>query len=187
LQGRGVGIDAFLALQEEAIADARMIDDSLEQFHRILRCHSLGNTFGLHRIVRRLNDLLTNENDAAIMSDPFFARLRNVAMNHVLRDIKHRARIPVPNSYQLVGVADEGPAYRKQGLENVLILENGQIYGRCLITHFESVLNGLNCSACVQKFDDPEPTYLRGICMISRNPIVHPGDSAPPSSPTARR
>jgi RNA-dependent RNA polymerase len=165
-----------------------MIDDSLEQFRRILRCHNLGNSFGLHRIVRRLNDLgldLTNENGATIISDAFLACLRNVAMNHVLRDIKHRARIPVPKSYQLVGVADEGPAYQKQGLENVLILQKGQIYGRCLITEYESVLNVLNRLACVQNFDDPQPTYLRGNCMISRNPIVHPGDSASPSSPTA--
>jgi RNA-dependent RNA polymerase len=50
-------------------------------------------------------------------------------MNDVLRDIKHSARIPIPESYLLVGVADEGPAYKKAGLTNVYILPEGNIFG----------------------------------------------------------
>ena len=29
---------------------------------------------------------------------------------------------------------------------------------------------------CIQERDDPEPRYLEGPCLISRNPVVHPGD-----------
>jgi RNA-dependent RNA polymerase len=40
-------------------------------------------------------------------------------MNHSFREVKFKARIPVPQSYQLVGVADEGQAYINEGKENV--------------------------------------------------------------------
>ena len=39
-----------------------------------------------------------------------------------MRDIKHRARIPVKDSHVLVGVADEGPEYRRRGIKKI----NGQ-------------------------------------------------------------
>jgi len=57
-------------------------------------------------------------------------------MNHCLREIKYKARIPVPKSYQLVGVADEGRAYIDEGLkeEDVYTLKPWQIYGNVLLT-----------------------------------------------------
>ena len=30
--------------------------------------------------------------------------------------------------------------------------------------------------ACVQRPGDKEPTWLEGLCVISRNPVIHPGD-----------
>jgi RNA-dependent RNA polymerase len=66
------------------------------------------------------------------MDNPFFSQLRQVAKNDVLRDIKHSARIPVPDSYLLVGVADEGPAYEAAGDTNIFKLQESQIYGESL-------------------------------------------------------
>jgi RNA-dependent RNA polymerase len=112
-----------------------MVDDSIEHFRAILRQHSLGIEFRVNKVMDHLNKLgldLTDQNNATVINDPFLARLRRVVMNHVLRDIKHKGRIPVPKSYQLVGVADEGPAYKAKGLENVFILPEGQIFGKDL-------------------------------------------------------
>lgn len=54
-------------------------------------------------------------------------------MTEILREIKHGARIPVPDSYLLVGVADEGPAYvGKPGYEKVHCLSEHEIYGQFL-------------------------------------------------------
>jgi RNA-dependent RNA polymerase len=30
----------------------------------------------------------------------------------------------------------------------------------------------------VQEATDKEPVYLKGICVISRSPVIHPGDGA---------
>ena len=45
--------------------------------------------------------------------------------------MKFKARIPVPHSYQLVGVADEGQAYIKEGVDpaNIFTLHEKEIYG----------------------------------------------------------
>ena len=40
-----------------------------------------------------------------MQKDPFYERLMDSAINHVLRDLKHQARIPFPGQ-TLVGVAD---------------------------------------------------------------------------------
>jgi RNA-dependent RNA polymerase len=115
-----------------AVADARMVDDSLEQFRKVLTSHSLGTKFRLSSLMKRLIDLGIDIHDGqeAILRDPFHARLRRVAMNHILRDIKHHARIPLPRSHQLVGIADEGPAYVAAGYQNVFTLQDGQVYGQ---------------------------------------------------------
>jgi RNA dependent RNA polymerase len=120
-----------------------MIDDSIEQFCKVLKVQGSGKQFRLIWIMERLKDLnldLTDLNNAVVITDGFLARVRRVVMNDILRDIKYRARIPVPKSYQLVGVADEGTAYKKEGVKNVFTLEEGQIYGRPAIT---SII--LNC------------------------------------------
>jgi len=53
---------------------------------------------------------------------------------HVLRDIKHRARIPVKDSHVLVGVADEGPEYRDRKIAKingvkVYVLSESNVFG----------------------------------------------------------
>ncbi|KAH9989051.1 RNA dependent RNA polymerase-domain-containing protein [Russula compacta] len=90
----------------------------------------------------------------------FLERLLRYSMNYSLREVKFKARIPVPNSYQLVGVADEGQAYIREGAnpENVFTLGEGRIY------------------ACVQESLDEDPIYLKGKCVLSRSPVIHPGD-----------
>jgi RNA-dependent RNA polymerase len=135
LEDRGVRLDAFLALQESAVADARRIDDSIDEFRSVLKAHALGSGYRLAHTLERISKLgldLKSDDESKAADTLFLNRVRNFAKNHVLRDIKHSARIPVPNSWLLVGVADEGPAYVNEGYQNVFCLPAGKIYGTVL-------------------------------------------------------
>ena len=59
---------------------------------------------------------------------------------------KFKARIPVPDSYQLVGVADEGQAYIEEDIDkdDVFTLEPGRIYGTFFLWGFTVVLPHTN-------------------------------------------
>ncbi|KAH8995448.1 RdRP-domain-containing protein [Lactarius akahatsu] len=61
---------------------------------------------------------------------------------------------------RLSAFADEGRAYIKEGArpDKVFTLREKQIY------------------VCVQESTDKEPEYLKGACLISRSPVIHPGD-----------
>ncbi|KAI0253552.1 RdRP-domain-containing protein [Lactifluus subvellereus] len=163
LDSRGVKIQAFLDLQEKEKASIHFSSDSLEVFRKQLIKSSLGGKFHLAFILEQLNKLGLDFNDnvdkKAIRS-AFFERLVRYAMNHSLREVKYKARIPVPNSYQLVGVADEGRAYINEGAkeDDVFTLSEGYIY------------------VCVQESAHDPPIYLKGLCLISRSPVIHPGD-----------
>ena len=75
-------------------------------------------------------DLDINTRSRKVSIDTKFLRLiRDVVIDDVLREVKYGARIPIPDSYLLVGIADEGVAYQKAGYENVFTLQEGQIYG----------------------------------------------------------
>jgi RNA-dependent RNA polymerase len=114
LEGRGVKRDAFLRLQDTAIAKAELINDSFERFRDILKSHSFGRSYGLDGILQKLESLRLDLKDGmriASADSPFLKRLRSVAKTAVLRDIKHRARIAIPKSYHLIGVADNGEPY----------------------------------------------------------------------------
>lgn len=113
--------------------------DSVSQFMDILQTHHMGFQFRLPRLLERLDSLgvdATRNQEA----DDFTRRVREHAIQHVLCDMKNRARIPVPRSYLLVGVADEGPAYTKQGYENVFQLGANQIFGPYILYTCSQVL-----------------------------------------------
>lgn len=181
LENRGVKKDSFMTLQEAAVAEARTIDDSLTNFKQLLKSHQLGGSYRLESLVSRVMDIgldIGPGNPEQRIENTFWSRLRHFAMTHVLRDIKHGARISIPSSFHLVGVADEGPAYMGQaGFENVYTLGPNKIHSEVAnIFVFDSSLT--YTLVCVQQPDDPEPTWLKGSCTISRSPVVHPGDSA---------
>ncbi|PFH51174.1 hypothetical protein AMATHDRAFT_3305 [Amanita thiersii Skay4041] len=164
LEDLGVRKDSFMKLQDEAVADAKTIHNSIESFRRILVTHSMGHNYHLSHILERLSQKyglkLKAQNGMPGLDTPFLERIRQVAMISVLREIKHNARIPVPGSYHLVGVADEGPAHINRGndADKVFTLPEGHIY------------------VCIQESIDKEPVWLEGSCSISRSPVAHPGD-----------
>ncbi|KAI0664721.1 RdRP-domain-containing protein [Cubamyces menziesii] len=162
LEDRGVEQKTFLKLQEMAVAKTMTAADSVEETITLLKTHNLGQGFGIPWILKGLRaaglGMRHEKPRAGDLSGTFLHSLLLYAQHHVLRDIKHAARIPIPDSYLLVGVADEGPAYERQGVENVFSLKEGQIY------------------VCIQNDEDEEPVYLKGYVSISRSPVVHPGD-----------
>jgi hypothetical protein len=149
LEDRGVDKEAFIELQERAKAWINFSLYSLEHFSQLLKEHNLGGNFHLAFILEQLNKLgLTFEDDTdkKAIGCAFFERLLRFSINHSLREIKFKARIPVPESYQLVGIADEGQAYIEEGIANkddVYTLGPGRIYGTFLLG-FKVVLSHPN-------------------------------------------
>jgi len=180
LEDRGVERGTFMDLQEKAKADIYLARDSLENFLKLLQNHGLGYKFHLSFILEQLIKLkldFKDSTDKKAIKSALFERLLRFSIHHSLRAVKFKARIPVPESYQLVGVADEGRAYIEEGVDEdrVFTLRPGTIYGtslpacRCSTSRVRHLV-------CVQRPEDPEPTYLKGSCVISRNPVIHPGD-----------
>ncbi|KAI0359884.1 hypothetical protein OH77DRAFT_1419222 [Trametes cingulata] len=162
LEDLGVRKEAFLALQDRAKAAVVTASDSIAASIALLKKHHLGQGFGLHYVLQHLQKTgmcMRRENSSPyVLDNEFVLRLVRFAQSHILREIKHDARIPIPEAHQLLGVADEGPAYVERGLENVFCLKEGEIF------------------ACVQQPDGGEPEYIKGLVSISRSPHIHPGD-----------
>ena len=139
LEDLGVKKEVFFSLQEKAIADVESARKSIELLVAVLKQHQLCPAFRLPLILRNLAVKgldLTHPSPSKVLSDSFLSKVIHCAMNTVNRDIKFRARIPVPNAWNLVGVADEGPAYRERtGNQEVFCLPEGEIFGTfCLYT-----------------------------------------------------
>ncbi|TBU35633.1 RdRP-domain-containing protein [Dichomitus squalens] len=162
LEDRGVDKEVFQKLQDKAVEAVVTASDSIDGTVTLLKTHNIGLSLGLPYILRGLKaigmGMKEKEVTAGTLNDTFLYSLIGYAQAHILRDMKHSARIPIPDSYLLVGLADEGPAYEAEGVQNVFCLKENQIF------------------ACVQNETDDEPTYLQGVVVISRSPVVHPGD-----------
>jgi RNA-dependent RNA polymerase len=134
LEGRGVDKQTFIDLQERAKAEIYLSGDSLEGFSNLLRDHSLGGKYHLGFILDQLIKLgldFRDEITRQAIKSAFLERLVRLSIHHSLREVKFKARISIPNSYQLAGVADEGRAYIEEGLneDDVFTLKPGEIYG----------------------------------------------------------
>ncbi|KAF8590048.1 RdRP-domain-containing protein [Ramaria rubella] len=150
LEDLGIPKETFLDLQAAAVADVQTAGNSLSNFASLLDSHAMGRAFSLSYLVRSLDSIgceLQHHDPARAVGTPFLRGLIDTAVLSVLRDLKHSARIPVPQSWNLVGVADEDG-----------ILGPGQIY------------------ACIWEQGAERPIFLEGPVMISRSPTVHPGD-----------
>ena len=185
LEDRGVDKETFIALLEDAKAKIYQSSDSLEDFSWQLMKHNQGRKFRLGFIFEQLHKLglaFVDGKDKKAVENAFFERLLRFSMNHSLREVKFKARIPVPKSYQLVGVADEGQAYINEGVDkdDVFTLGPGKIYGTFLRRFAVALLHGVHANdnnpVCIQETADKPPVYLRGTCVISRSPVIHPGD-----------
>jgi RNA-dependent RNA polymerase len=142
ISSAGIPYETFLYFQEIAVEDAQESAKSLGRAARLLETHGLGASFRLPSLILGLEKLGVDQWD-----NPFYHQMMEYAVHHVLRELKHRARIPIPGAWTLVGVADVHQ-----------FLEDGEIF------------------ACVKPIESPEAIYLEGPVLISRSPTIHPGD-----------
>ncbi|TFY66895.1 hypothetical protein EVG20_g4194 [Dentipellis fragilis] len=143
LEGLGVKYEVFERLQRDAVQGVKRSAESFANAARTLEQYGLGASFRLPSVLLGLSKLGLEPSPG----DDFYQRMLNFAIHHILRDLKHHARIPVPNGYTLVGVADIHGYLRE-----------GQIF------------------ACVTDPQTHRRTYLKGKTLISRSPTIHPGD-----------
>ncbi|KAK0218131.1 RdRP-domain-containing protein [Armillaria fumosa] len=143
---------SFKDLQDRAIAEVRQIKKSLDAAATTFTHHGLGASFHLESLFRNIARILQMElsEDLDSESGVHYGLLKTViayGATHILREIKHRARIRVPGSYTLIGVSDEWNC-----------LEEGQVYA----TIFDPRTNGR--------------VAVEGRVLLTRSPQIHPGD-----------
>jgi RNA-dependent RNA polymerase len=135
LEDRGIRKETFLELQNRAVSQTLLAYGSLEQLYTFMHTYSFCTAHKLAKTLRKLADTynlhLDRTEPRRCLADPFLGSVAHTIVNSVLRDIKHRARIRVPDSWALVGVADEGVTYEKTpGYEGIFTLSQGEVYGR---------------------------------------------------------
>jgi len=144
LEDLGVKADAFLRLQKSATKSIRQARSKLESTVRLLDEWSLSPSSRLSQTLAFL--ARHSKTSKAAFSNPFVSHSLDAAVVHILRDIKYKARIPLPGCYNLVGVVDIND-----------ILEEDEIFARI-------------------QTDDGTIQHLEGRIAISRSPTNHPGD-----------
>lgn len=160
LEDKNVPPAVFEHLQSQAVAHMLSIDESLESFEDALSAHGLGTAFRLPALLKRFVSIgcKLDAHDPWSIDTPFLQQVRQIAKVHIQRELKCEARIPIPASYNLVGVPDEGPTHQHlKGYENVFCLPQGHI------------------AACIKENPNDQPTWLEGRCIISRGLITDPG------------
>ncbi|KAJ6627010.1 RNA dependent RNA polymerase-domain-containing protein [Mycena sp. CBHHK59/15] len=152
LEHHGTPAEVFFDLQNSAIDEVQRIKDSLQQASKIFSQHGLGGSFRLPSLFNNLFHQLHLEigpwEDPTVFRHQLIKTTLAYATTHVLREIKHRARILVPGSYTLIGVSDEWDC-----------LEEGEIYATVVDER-----KSLNLA-------------VTGRVLITRSPQIHPGDA----------
>jgi RNA-dependent RNA polymerase len=143
LEGLGVPYRVFEAYQNTAVKDAEDAIESLVRTARLLEGHGLGTSFRLPSVLLNIQQKL----GVTRIQDPFYRRMQEFAIHHVLREMKHKARIPIPGGFILVGVAD--------------------IHG---------YLGPRDIFACTRCPECRKDVFFEGPTLVSRSPTIHPGD-----------
>lgn len=100
LEGLGVEYQVFEKYQDEAVRETEDSRGDFKRAGKLFEIFGLGASFRLPSVMFHLHKL-----GVPMQKDPFYKHLMDFASNHVIRDLKHQARIPI-SGYTLVGVAD---------------------------------------------------------------------------------
>ncbi|EPQ61109.1 RdRP-domain-containing protein [Gloeophyllum trabeum ATCC 11539] len=151
MEYHGVDEGYIFRLQERAIADVHSIFASFERASYLFQSHGLGASFGLPSLFKHLDAQLDIVPYSLSTLHGLKHQLLDICLcygaTHVLREIKHRARIPVPGSVTLIGVSDEWD---------------------CLAE------NEIFATVYDPRTGDIRP--IEGDVLITRSPQIHPGD-----------
>jgi hypothetical protein len=152
LEHLGVKNESFIGLQEMAVRDIRSSCTSFIEASKLFGQHGLGASFRLPSLLTNLKtqlglDITSGSTANDILDHYLINESIRCARAHALREIKHRAHIPVPDSFTLLGVSDEWDCLRE-----------GEIYA----TVFD------------EQTGVSQP--IRGRVLLTRSPQIHPGD-----------
>jgi RNA-dependent RNA polymerase len=142
LEGLGIPYETFKMYQDMAITDTKNATKSIGSTISLLEQNGLGTSLRLPSVLSALAKLGVQSID-----EPFYNRMMEFSVHHVLRDIKHKARIPIPGGWNLVGVAD-----------------------------IHQYLQPNEISVCVRCPTCNIDVWLEGDTIISRSPTIAPGD-----------
>ncbi|KAG8906418.1 hypothetical protein FRB99_006920 [Tulasnella sp. 403] len=98
LETLGVPAHVFIKLQDEAVLDVENATKSFLECAKFLETHGIGTSFRLPSVFINLQKLgvgLEAEDCNFPLDDVFLNRAIQFAANHVLRVMKHKARIPI--------------------------------------------------------------------------------------------
>jgi hypothetical protein len=151
LEHLGVKDDSLINLQDITVHDVQSSCTSFVDASKLFGRHGLGMSFRLASLLTNLKTRLGLDIESSSAHGGLRHRLINESIRcacaHALREIKHRAHIPVPNSFTLLGVSDEWGC-----------LDEGEIYATGFDDH--------------TRVSQP----IQGRVLITRSPQVHPGD-----------
>lgn len=156
LEDLGIQAGALMDIQDSVKARISSASDSLEDITGLLNSYSIGGSFHLVFILDQLDKLGLGPRDtfdSISFGNAFIGRLLRDSAHHMLRELKYKTQIPVSRSYQLVGVADEGRAYIREGVDpdTVFTLKEGFIYGMCPLNSAIMIAHSWNCDKSVSK------------------------------------
>lgn len=135
----GVETSAFRNILSEALDDAVSGLSTFTGASQLLRSSRLGRSFRLADTFEKLSSLGLELDQDGVRTAMGLGKILNSSLYHIKLGIKHKARIPVPGSYTLVGVCDE---------DRYLLPR--QIYGTYNIANHYSLSSdfALRCSMC---------------------------------------
>jgi RNA-dependent RNA polymerase len=151
LEYLGVKNESLIHLQDMAIHDIQSSRTSFLEASKLFGHHGLGASFRLPSLLTNLKTQLgldiRSSSTPGGLSHRLITESIRCARAYALREIKHRAHVPVPGSVTLLGVSDEWDC-----------LDEGEIYA----TVFDD-RTGIS-----------EP--IEGTVLVTRSPQIHPGD-----------
>ncbi|GAA6030274.1 hypothetical protein JCM8097_009022 [Rhodosporidiobolus ruineniae] len=148
LNDLGIDTKAFLYYQDLAVQELDPSElHTLPGAHHVLNRYTFGKATRFFSLITSLIELQVIP-DRLLEEEPFLRAALDIVRARIMRDLKNKSNIPLPDCFNLVGVPDEDS-----------LLEENQIY------------------ACLRYPDKPDqPVYLKGRFAMTRCPTVDPGD-----------
>jgi len=109
LESRGIPAETFLHLQTNIVNDAKDATKDFESAAALLTQNGLGSSFRMPAVLKQLaarSENFPDVKNSLLERQGFLKQTLDFVVNHILRGLKFRGRIPLPESWNLVGVPD---------------------------------------------------------------------------------
>ena len=141
LEALGTKPENFIALQKRALEQIDQMTQSAVNAATYLEMNLFGTAVGLPQLIRSLY-----YKGLDFKKDPFLVQAVEMATRVQLREIKHKARIPVEDAHTLYGVVDETGHLKSNEIHVIVQEKDGEVFSKL------------------------------GTCLVTRSPAMHPGD-----------